>query len=568
MLCDPRPEHTTMSKAANPPENHTVAYLVASGDLRESANRKCEEAQQAMEKNLIAACRELGAEVKRAHKFRKDAGHSFIDSQKYGREVFAGIPKDAPVIVAEAVWQYSHHVLSGLIQHRGPILTVANWSGTWPGLVGMLNLNGSLTKAGVSYSTLWSEDFGADDEFRKKLSGWLSGRPVKHNTRHAITLSKAATVVKKPEDAETVGREFARKFRAGKQIMGVFDEGCMGMFNAIIPDHLLHPTGVFKERLSQSALYHAATQVPDDEAQAVFEWYKKKGVTFHFGEDEENDLTERQVLEQCKMYVAALRIADDFGCDAIGIQYQQGLKDLLPASDLVEGTLNNVDRPPTKGRDGKKVLYKGEALPHFNEVDECAGLDGLLSYRLWRELGYSPENTLHDLRWGRHYGGPGKLESGEKGQIDDYVWVFEISGGAPPAHFAGGWKGAHSYRQPPMYFRLGGGTLAGVSRPGHIVWSRVYVEDNRLCADIGLGRALGLPDVESQDRLDQTTPVWPIMHAALDGVTRDQMMAKHKSNHIQVAYAPDRDSAKRAAWAKAYAFDELGLRVLFCGDVE
>jgi hypothetical protein len=28
--------------------------------------------------------------------------------------------------------------------------------------------------------------------------------------------------------------------------MGVFDEGCMGMYNAIIPDELLHPTGVFQ----------------------------------------------------------------------------------------------------------------------------------------------------------------------------------------------------------------------------------------------------------------------------------------------------------------------------------
>ena len=46
------------------------------------------------------------------------------------------------------------------------------------------------------------------------------------------------------------------------------------------------------------------------------------------------------------MYIAAMRIADEFGCDAIGIQYQQGLKDLAPASDLVEGLLNNVDRPP------------------------------------------------------------------------------------------------------------------------------------------------------------------------------------------------------------------------------
>ena len=48
--------------------------------------------------------------------------------------------------------------------------------------------------------------------------------------------------------------------------MGVFDEGCMGMFNAIMPDHLLHRTGVFKERLSQSALYYETMQVSDDEA--------------------------------------------------------------------------------------------------------------------------------------------------------------------------------------------------------------------------------------------------------------------------------------------------------------
>ena len=48
--------------------------------------------------------------------------------------------------------------------------------------------------------------------------------------------------------------------------MGVFDEGCMGMYNAIIPDELLHPTGVFKERLSQSALYAEMHAVTDAEA--------------------------------------------------------------------------------------------------------------------------------------------------------------------------------------------------------------------------------------------------------------------------------------------------------------
>jgi len=133
--------------------------LIANGDLRLSANRMCWDAQQKMEKALSAAIAEEGFKVLRAHPFKEKEGHGFIGSQKEGMEVFRSIDADGPLIVAEAVWQYSHHVLHGLIAHRGPILTVANWSGQWPGLVGMLNLNGSLTKAGVEYSTIWSEDF-------------------------------------------------------------------------------------------------------------------------------------------------------------------------------------------------------------------------------------------------------------------------------------------------------------------------------------------------------------------------------------------------------------------------
>ena len=59
---------------------------------------------------------------------------------------------------------------------------------------------------------------------------------------------------------------------------------------------------------------------------------------------------------------------------------------------------------------------------------------------------------------------------------------------------------------------------------------------------------------------------WPIMNAVLYGVTQAQMMGRHKSNHIQVAYAPDRDSANQALAAKASMFHELGLEVSICGN--
>ncbi len=523
---------------------------MASGDLRPSANALCWPAQAEMEERLGAAVAACGATVRRAHPFDPALGHGFIGSQKQGMAIFAGIDPDQPVIVAEAVWQYTHHVLAGLFGHRGAILTVANWSGQWPGLVGMLNLNGSLAKAGVPYSTLWSETFD-DAPFRGKLAQWLSEGRVTHDLSHVRAFDPASA----PPRARELARSVAADLRRAKSIMGVFDEGCMGMFNAIVPDELLMPLGVFKERLSQSSLYAAARAVPEAEARAVYDWLLGRGMRFHLGTDPDTELTEAQVLDQCRTYVAAVRIAEEFGCETIGIQYQQGLKDLLPASDLAEGLLNNDDRPPVHDARGA-VIRPGRAIPHFNEVDECAGLDALWTNRLHRALGQPVETTLHDLRWG---------DADRSGSTDDYVWVFEISGAAPPAHHVGGWAGTDSLRQPPMYFRLGGGTVRGVARPGEIVWSRVYVEGGRLRLDVGRGHVADLPAEETERRRAATTPQWPIMHGVLHGVSRDQMMARHKANHVQVAYAHSAAEADLAMAAKAALAAELGLEVFVCG---
>ncbi|MCA9232301.1 MAG: fucose isomerase [Planctomycetales bacterium] len=531
------------------PKKNTV-FLFASGDLRLSANQACWQAQKELEAELAKAIEQQGYTVVRGHEYDVKEKHGFLSSQKQGMEAFAKIHPEAPVIVAEAVWQYSHHVLSGLISHQGPILTVANWSGQWPGLVGMLNLNGSLTKAGVKYSTLWGEDF-SNPRFLKGLQKWLETGKCTHPTRHVVPWKK----IKPPTKEAKLGQALAAQLKSEKAIMGVFDEGCMGMFNAIIPDHLLNPTGVYKERLSQSALYFEATQVSDDEAREVRNWMEEKGMTFHTGPKHREHLTDKQILVQCKTYIAAARIADDFRCDCIGIQYQQGLKDLMPASDLVEGALNNEDRPPVKSRDGKRVLYKGEAIPHFNEADECAGLDALMTYRIHKAMGQPVESTLHDIRWG---------DVDQSGTVDDYVWVLLISGAAPPAHF-GGWKNADGHRQPAMYFPNGGSTLRGVSMPGEIVWSRIFIEGGRLKMDLGRARVVELPREETERRWKETTFQWPIMHAVTYGMSRDQLMARHKANHIHVAYAKNSADADRAMFAKAAMAEAMGMEVALCG---
>ena len=525
--------------------------LVANGDLRLSANQKCWPVQAEVEAAVMSAIRELGYEVQRAHPYDPVKGHGFIDSQKRGIEVFRDIDRDAPLVVVEAVWQYSQQLLAGLLGHRGPILTVANWSGQWPGLVGLLNLNASLRKAGKLFDTLWSVDF-KDSFFLGGLERWLGGGRLEHDRSHVRPLSG----VRLPEDMRGLGSRLAAQLRHERAILGVFDEGCMGMYNAIIPDELLHPMGVFKERLSQSALYAEMQRTSEAEARAVYDWLLAKGMQFRFGPNWETDLTESQVLEQCKMYVATLRMADEFGCAAVGIQYQLGLKDLVPASDLAEGLLNNVDRPPVKDRQGR-VLYAGAPLPHFNEVDECVGLDALVTNRVWNALGLSPETTLHDVRFGETYG---------SGAGARFVWTLEISGSVPPAHFERGYAEAVSERQPPMYFRLGGGTIKGISKPGRVVWSRIFVEPDGLKADLGLAESVALPREETERRWRITTPQWPMMHTVFPGITRDQFMARHCSNHIQVAYAPDGAQAERALAAKVGMFEAMGIQTYICGD--
>jgi len=525
-----------------------TAYLIASGDLRESANTAGWPTQVELEAGVTRALEELGWSVIRANEVDPETGHGFISSQRMGLEVFKTIPTDAPLIVAEAVWQYSHHVLAGLRTHEGPILTVANFAGEWPGLVGLLGLNAGLTKMGKQYATIWSVDF-TDEWFTQGIREWTETGCITHDASHVRPLPAL------PETPEVeLGRALGDQLLADKAIIGVFDEGCMGMYNAIFDDELLNRTGIYKERLSQSALYAEMLNVTDAEADAAYDWLVERGMTFKYGEDAATELTREQVQWQLKMYIAALRIADDFGLDAVGIQYQQGLKDLVPASDLAEGILNSTERPPVLSRDGSRELFAGRAFPHFNEADEGVAVDALVTDRVWTAMGLVPDNTLHDVRWGEEYDG-------------EFVWVYEISGSVPASHL-GGWDKAEGWRQGHVFFPAGGSTINGVSKPGEVVLSRVFIADGVLQADIFRGTVIELPEEETQRRKDATNPEWPIAHVVLHDVTRDQFMARHKANHAQLVYAPDAETADKALIAKAAMFDRMGIKVNLVGRID
>jgi hypothetical protein len=261
---------------AAPPQ---TAYLVTSGDSRQPANIASWPTQVELEGIIAAELERNGWQVRRAAPLADGAEHGFVSSQREGIEVFKNVPPDAPVVVAIANWQYSHHVLPGLRTHRGPILTVANFSGRWPGLVGLLNLNAGLTKMGRDYSTLWTVD-GTDEWFRDGIASWTATGTVTHDESHVRPLPAL------PDTPETeLGRALAAELLAEKALIGIFDEGCMGMYNAIIDDELLNPIGIYKERLSQSALWAEMQRVGDDEAAEVGRWLTEQGMTFRLGTD-------------------------------------------------------------------------------------------------------------------------------------------------------------------------------------------------------------------------------------------------------------------------------------------
>jgi hypothetical protein len=58
-----------------------------------------------------------------------------------------------------------------------------------------------------------------------------------------------------------------------------------------------------------------------------------------------------------------------------------------------------------------------------------------------------------------------------------------------------------------------------------------------------------------------------MVSATFDGVTRNAFMARHRANHVNIAYAPDEQRAVQALAVKAAMFHALGVHVHLCGTV-
>ncbi len=531
--------------ATNPGE----VLLVTNADLRESANVECWPVQHRFEQKLEAVLKQhFQVTMKRTHPVKSDKGHGFIASQREGSDLFARIDPKAPVIVLLTAWQYSHHLAPSLLHHQGPILLLANFDGTWPGLVGMLCLAGTMTSLGKPVSRLWSADF-EDRFFLDGLRTWLTTGQLAHDTGYLHPVASDHPVSGTP--AGQIGRKVGEFILRHKEIIGLHDMFCMGMINGVFPLKALCDIGMPLEGLSQSALLVEMRKVPRELREACLSWYEARGMRFQWGKDPARELVREQVLEQCAMLIALGRISQRFGLSAVGVQYQQGLAWSCPASDFAEGAIGSAERFPIPDEDGT-IIRPGQPIPCINEVDMGTAIPQTMMWRLLTSLGLPAETTLHDIRWGSEWQG-------------QFVWDLEISGAVPFGHLKGGIAGATGYRQPPMYFPLGGSTIAGQGRAGRILWARAHYTGTQVVLHVGTGHALELPEAEFERRRRATTYEWPLCNAVLDGVGRDDLMAGHQSNHITIAYV---DEEVLPDVTRAFVTQALtqNIKVLVAGD--
>ena len=523
--------------------------LVTNADLRESANKECWPVQNKFEEKLTQALSSrFGFTAKRAHLYKGDKGHGFISSQREGSDLFATIDPDSPVIVLMTAWQYSHHLAPSLTKHRGPVLLLANFDGTWPGLVGMLCMAGTLTSLGKPYSRLWSSNFD-DDFFFKSLDTWLKTGQLTHDTSylHPVDASHPASAT----PAWGIGKKVGEYILQNKEIIGLFDSFCMGMMNGVFPQKALVDIGMPMESLSQSALLVEMAKVPQSLREECLAWYEAKGMKFKFGTDPVKELTRDQVLEQCAMMIAMARFTERFGLSSVGVQYQQGLAQSCAASDFAEGAIGSTDRFPIPGEDGK-IIRPGKPIPCINEVDMGTAIPQTMMWRLLDSLGLPSETTLHDVRWGSEYEGT-------------FYWDFEISGSVPFEHLKGGIAGSIGYRQPAMYFPKGGSTIHGKGKAGRLLWARAHYEGTQTYLQLGTGTAVELPEAEFERRRKATTYEWPLLNCVLDGVGRDDLMAGHQSNHISIAYV-DEDKLQDVLRAFVAQAVTQNMKVFVAGD--
>jgi L-fucose isomerase-like protein len=425
-------------------------------------------------------------------------------------------PVDDPLLGVCVHWFFGPHTTDGVVGKDNPLLLASNFSGRWPGLVGLLNTGACLEMVGRTHSRIWSdaEDLTKDAVFMERLDAWCTTGRIAYS---AECLSASATI---SSAARGCARAVAAELRARPSLLLMLGDTSMGMTNGYFGPGLLARHGFREHKIDQAWIVDRGRGIAGRRIDDALAFVRERGVTFHWGENLPGetaaaDFTEASTKEQLRDYLAVLDMIAEYKADCIGWQYQLGLLNLRPPSDFAEGLLNSACRPETNG----------SPIVCSTEADQGNAVPMELMKRILQRKGLHPAVLFHDVRWGGEHDGR-------------FLWVLLNSGSCGAYafnHDPNSLRGVHSYRQPSAYFPTPGGTFAGESLPGPMTWARAVVRHGRLTMDIGRGEVVKLPADVRDAWWEGTTRQWPLMVADM-GVSRDDLMAHYLSNHVAVAY--------------------------------
>jgi L-fucose isomerase-like protein len=419
-------------------------------------------------------------------------------------------PIDDPLVGVFVHWAYAPHTCDGVAGKDSPLLLASNFSGTWPGLVALLNTAASLESINRPASRIWTDaaDWTRDERFLERLDEWCSTGRIRYPDDE---LHFGAPIT---PDAQALAEKVVADIRRRRVLALMLGDTSMGMINGYFGPRLLSRHGFAEHKVDQAWLPERMKAVQDRRVEDAFRFVKDKGVTFHWREKDAEDFTEEATRTQLQMYCAALDLVAEFKADCLGWQYQLGLLPVLPPSDFCEGLLNSACRPESDG-----------VFITSTEADQGNLLPMELLKRLLTAKGLHPAVMFHDVRWGAAHEGR-------------WLWVLLNSGSCGAYafnHDPGTLRGVHSYRQPAGYFPIPGGTFAGESLPGAVTWARAYIKGDVLWMDVGRGEVVKLPPAVRDAWWEGTTRQWPFMAADL-GCAMATVMAHYMSNHVAVAY--------------------------------
>ncbi|MDE2508249.1 MAG: fucose isomerase [Planctomycetota bacterium] len=472
------------------------------GDYRSKPNEWAEPQARATIAQLVAALKKLGR-----------APYLIDGCLTRPDEAIAKLgPIDDPMVGVFVHWTYAPHTVDGVVGKDNPLLLASNFSGTWPGLVALLNTAASLESVGRRASRVWTDapDWTHDAAFMERLDAWCSSGQIVYDDSEI----RAAGVVS--AEAVACASQIHDQIKRRRILALMLGDTSMGMINGYFGPRVLAKIGFSEHKIDQTWLLERSAAVLPKRVEDAFKFVNDRGVTFHWGASDAADFTPESTKAQLKMYLTVLDLVDEFRADCLGWQYQLGLLKLLPPSDFAEGLLNSHARPESTGH----------VLITSTEADQGNLVPMELMKRVLEAKGLPGAVMFHDVRWGARHEGR-------------FLWVLLNSGSCGAYafnHDVASLKGVHSYRQPSGYFPIPGGTFAGVSLPGSLTWARAWIDaDGSLVMDLGRGESVALPDDVREAWWCGTTRQWPFMAADL-GCAPDTIMAHYMSNHVAVAY--------------------------------